>query len=170
MNYPHHFAARGWVAAAPDALFERLDDPLRLASHMQRRSMAMMGSTMRVDTDARHGRALGSLIRMRGRFLGLPLTLDEMVVERDPPRRKAWQTIGEPHLLAMGAYRMGFVIETTPRGAQLTVFIDYQLPASVPWRWLGRLLAPLYARWCCNRMLQDAQAAFAAEKETTLAR
>ena len=170
MSYPHHFAARGWVAATAETLFERLDDPLHLASHMQRRSMAMMGSTMRVDTDAQHGRALGSLIRMRGRVLGLALTLDEMVVERDPPRRKAWQTIGEPHLLAMGAYRMGFVIDPAPRGAQLTVFIDYQLPASAPWRWLGRLLAPMYARWCCNRMLQDAHAAFAAEKEETLAR
>lgn len=170
MSSPYHFAARDWVAAAPEALFERLDDPLHLASHMQQRSMAMMGSTMRIGTDAQHGRAVGSLIQMRGRVLGLPLSLDEMVVQRELPRRKVWQTIGEPRLLVMGAYRMGFTIEPAPRGAQLTVFIDYQLPATAPGRWLGRLLAPLYARWCCKRMLQDAQAAFAAEDETTLGR
>jgi hypothetical protein len=43
----------------------------------------------------------------------------------------------------------------------LTVFIDYGLPSRLTGRWLGRVLAPAYARWCCRRMVADAQRAFA---------
>lgn len=153
MSHLLHAAAQGLVAASPQELFEHLDDPLHLARHMERRSMAMMGSSMRIDTDAQRGRVVGSLIRMHGRMMGIPLELEEIVIERDPPRGKAWQTIGEPRLVVIGPYRMGFTIEPASAGGLLTVWIDYQLPASRLGRWLGRPLAPLYARWCCQRML-----------------
>lgn len=161
-RYPFHHEARGAVAAAPAVLFEHLDDPLRLSSHMQERSMAMMGTSMRMETDARDGRALGSVIRMSGRVLGIPIGLEEVVTDRDPPRLKAWEIVGEPRLLVIGRYRMGFGIEAAGGGSQLTVFIDYELPASSRGRLLGRWFGPRYARWCCERMLADAQAAMAA--------
>jgi hypothetical protein len=160
--YPLHFEACGAVAAQPAALFEQLDDPLRLSSHMRKKSMAMMGSSMQVETDERGGRALGSMTRMAGRVLGIPLGLEQVVVLREPPVAKTWETVGQPRLLVIGAYRMGFTIEARGAGSQLTVFIDYGLPALPPGRWLGQLLGGAYARWCCERMVLDAQAAMGA--------
>lgn len=158
-RYPFHAEARGAVAATPEVLFDHLDDPLRLSSHMQQRSMAMMGTSMRMETDAQGGRSLGSVIRMSGRVLGLPIGLEEVVTHRDPPRLKAWEIVGQPRLLVVGPYRMGFGIEPAGGGSQLTVFIDYAMPASRGGRLLGWLLGRFYARWCCQRMLADAQAA-----------
>lgn len=159
---PLHDQASGRVAASPADLFEHLDDPHRLSSHMERPSMRMMGTRMSIATDAQGGRGIGSVIRMHGRVFGIPLRLEESVTQREPPWRKAWETLGEPQLLVIGAYRMGFGI--APDGEQaslLTVFIDYALPTRPALRLPGRLLGPVYARWCCRRMLRDAQHAFA---------
>jgi hypothetical protein len=145
------------IAAAPPALFAFLDDLRRLSSHMERRSWMMLGSTMAIETDARRGREVGSLIRMRARVLGLALDLEEVVVLRDVPRRKAWETIGAPRLLVIGPYRMGFDIAPRNSGSSLTVSIDYERPRLFPWGWLGRY----YARWCVRRMVLDAVASFA---------
>lgn len=159
-SYPLHHEASGDVAASPAALFAHLDDPARLSSHMQKRSMAMMGATMQLETDALGGKAIGSVIRMRGRVLGIALGLEETVSRREPPFLKTWDTLGEPDLLVIGAYRMGFRIAASDGGSRLTVFIDYALPSARSMRWLRGLLAPVYARWCCARMLGDAQQAF----------
>lgn len=162
MPYPFHTEAQGDIAAQPQELFLHLDDPLRLSSHMQKKSMAMMGSSMRVETDERGGRALGSVIRMGGRVLGLPLGLEEVVVQRDPPFAKAWETVGQPQLVVIGAYRMGFTIEARDAGSRLRVFIDYSLPQRRMGRWMGRLFGATYAHWCCQRMVGDAQVAMGA--------
>ncbi len=44
-------------------------------------------------------------------------------------------------------------------GSWLTVFIDYQ-DSPAPWRWLGRLLGPAYARWCTQSMAKGAADVF----------
>ncbi len=71
-----------------------------------------------------------------------------------------WETIGEPRLLVIGAYRMGFAISPHAPGSRLVVSIDYRLPASGIERVLGWLLGRVYAAWCTQRMVADARAAF----------
>jgi hypothetical protein len=161
MVYPFTESATTEVAAAPERLFEHLDDHARLAMHMERRSMMMMGGRMTYTFDEAKGRAVGSVIRMGGSFLGISLGVEEAVIERDPPRRKVWETIGHPRLLVIGAYRMGFEIEPRDDRSELRVFIDYSHPASPMGRVLGRLSAGAYARWCVRRMADDAVEHFA---------
>lgn len=48
---------------------------------------------MEIFTDQGGGRAVGSRVRMSGQIMGIPLSLEEVVVERDPPSRKAWETL-----------------------------------------------------------------------------
>lgn len=67
-----------------------------------------------------------------------------------------------PRLLVVGAYRMGFDIESRPGGSRLRVFIDYALPERM--RWLGWLLGAYYARWCTRQMVDDAERQFAAAR------
>lgn len=162
MSFAFHDESSGLVTAAPQVVFDHLDDPRNLASHMESRSAAMAGARMAIETDNMHGKAIGSVIRMRGRMMGITMELDEAVTQRQRPSLKIWKTIGEPKLLVIGAYRMGFRIRACEAGSLLTVFIDYDLPRNFIGRLLGRPLAPAYARWCCRRMVEDAARAFSA--------
>ena len=159
MIYPHHFESSIDVAAPPAVLFAELDDPERLAGHMTKSSMMMAGSSMTFSFDKAAGKAVGSRIGMTGSVLGIRLGLEEMVTERVPPFRKTWETVGEPRLLVIGGYRMGFEIAGQAGGSRLKMFIDWNDPPA-PWRWLGRLLGPAYARWCTENMARGAAGHF----------
>jgi len=167
--FARHQESTAFVAAAPRAVFERLDDQARLGEHMGKPSMMMGGGRMTFAFDAGGGRAVGSHIRMGGTAFGVGLSLDEVVTQRDPPRRKAWRTVGEPRLLVVGGYEMGFDIAPEGEGSRLRVWIDYDLPARGIGRWAPRL-ARMYARWCVTQMTADAAEVFAATGEATAAR
>lgn len=162
--YPHHDQSTTVVAAPPGSLFAFLDDHMSLSSHMNRSSWMMGGGKMKTELGAGGGKAPGSTIRLSGRVFGIPLWVDEVVTERTPPYRKTWETVGQPRLLVIGPYRMGFVIAMHDGSSQLTVFIDYDLPDTGAARWLGRLLGGVYARWCTRQMAQDAVRHFAAAR------
>src|SRR5687768_6892115 len=155
------YEAERMVGASADRVFAHVDDPARLSSHMTESSWRMGGGRMRVDLDERRGQAVGSRIRLKGRVLGFELAVEEIVTERDPPLRKVWETAGTPKLLVIGHYRMGF--ELSPRGPDsvLRVFIEYSRPTRAPASWLGLVFGDYYARWCVQRMIEDAARQFA---------
>ncbi|MES2304635.1 MAG: SRPBCC family protein [Gemmatimonadota bacterium] len=155
-----HEEHSGAIHASAERVFELLDDQTRLTEHMSKRSWKLGWGKMETVLDAQRGRSVGSHIVLRGRVFGVRLHLDEVVTRRDPPLGKTWETVGEPRLLVMGPYHMGF--DLAPVGAQtnLRVVIDYELPAKgISWV-LGRLLGRSYARWCTRRMVREAQHAF----------
>lgn len=149
------------LSAQPLAIFARLDDQTRLAAHMEQPSAMMGGGRMTYDFDAGRGQAVGSHIKMGGSAFGLSISVDEVVTERDPPRRKAWETVGHPRLLVVGAYQMGFEIAPEASGSELRVWIAYDLAPGLLGQLLGPALAPLYAKWCVGRMATDAAEFFA---------
>ena len=155
-----HAEAVALIPAAPEQIFARLDDQRRLAAHMTKASWMTLGSKFNFELDEFQGRRIGSVIRMNGRIAGIELGLDEIVNEYEPPLRKAWATLGEPRLLVIGAYRMGFNLAAEGQGARLQVWIDYQLPSRAALRWIGWLLGPAYAGWCVRRMVEDARRCF----------
>ena len=154
----HHESAALLNAGVGDA-FAYLDDFRQLSAHMAKRSAMMAGSRMAIETDERGGRAVGSKVRMRGSMMGMKLALEEMVTEREPPRRKAWQTV-DANLLVIGQYRLGFELEPAGEATRARIFIDYELPGKAPARWLGKLSSKIYARWCTERMARDAERHF----------
>ncbi len=160
-RYPLHHRSEVDVDADARSLFALLDDHRRLAGHMEKPSLMMAGATMRVDTDALHGQAVGSVIRVNGRVLGMNLAVEEVVTERVPPLHKTWETRGEPRLLVIGPYRMGFTIAPQGDRSRLVVFIDYQLPPRGFAHGLGLLFGRAYAAWCTRRMATDAATATA---------
>lgn len=164
-RFPLHHRSEVVLAVEPDRLFAHLDDHRRLASHMEKPSLMTAGASMRIETDERRGQAPGSVIRMTGRVLGLDLWLEEVVTTYEPPRQKVWETRGEPRLLLIDQYQMGFTIDPVPQGSRLVVFIDFQLPQQGVGRVLGLLLGRGYAAWCTRRMAQDARAVFGAKAQ-----
>ena len=159
--YAYKDEAEREVRATAQALFDHLDDQTRLGGHMEKPSMMMMGGHMTYAFDEAKGRAVGSVIRMGGHFMGLELGVEEVVTERAPPRFKSWETRGAPRLLAIDGYRMGFEIAPVDsQRARVRVFIEYNRPQSLIGRILGSLFAPTYARWCVTRMADDAKSHF----------
>ena len=155
MRFARHFETHAVLSASVEAAFAYLDDFAALSAHMEKRSPMMMGSKMRIGTDELGGKAVGSHVRMEGRVLGIRLCLEEVVTQREPPLRKAWETVAA-RLLVIGQYRLGFELAPMAERSALRVFIDYELPARLPSRWL----ASRYARWCTERMARDAQRHF----------
>jgi len=155
-----HEEATVSVKATAPILFDYLDRPEHLGQHMTRRSAMMLGSKMAYQMDASEGRAVGAVIRLSGNFLGLRLSVDQAVIERNPPIRKTWATQGDVNLLIIGSYRMGFEIAPKGEQSEVTVWIDYELPVKKPSLIVGRLLAPSYARWCVSKMARDAKRHF----------
>jgi len=165
-DYAYHEESHVRLRAPIESVFARLDGHTRLAAHMEHPSWRMGWGRMAVHLDAREGRAVGSHIRIDGRVFGIRLWLDEEVIERVPPTRKVWETVGAPRLLVIGPYRMGFALTAEPPGddeVALSVSIDYALPdRGLPWL-VGRLFGRWYARWCTAQMVADARAAFGAQ-------
>ena len=159
---PLHFESNIDVNAAAGDIFSLLDDHSRLSAHMTKPSWMMAGSVMTLKFDAAKGRAVGAFIRLTGQVLGIPLSVEEVVTERNPPLRKVWNTIGKPQLLVIGAYRMGYEIKAKSPSSHLRVFIDYALPAGPISYWFGRVFGNIYARWCNQRMTNDAATHFKA--------
>jgi hypothetical protein len=160
MGALRHFDATATIVTSPSTPFAYLDDPQRLGAHMSQSSWMLLGSTMTYQFDEAEGKAVGAHIRIKGRVLGLALNLDEIVTVREVAARKAWKTVGKPHLLIIGNYEMGFEITPLGKSSQLRIFINYTLPRG-PSRILGWLLSGMYARWCVTRMLSDAIRHFA---------
>ena len=158
-DYPLHHQSEVVIDIDAASLFAHLDDHRRLSSHMEKPSLMMAGAVMHVETDTLEGQAVNSVIRITGRVLGVRLAVEEVVTEHTPPSRKTWETRGDPRLLVIGAYRMGFTISPHAGRSRLVVFIDYQLPPRGLAHVLGRLFGGAYAGWCIWRMTSDAQAA-----------
>lgn len=154
--YGYHRETEVTVAAPVEVVFALLDDPVRLGAHMGRRSVMMAGATMQTETDALGGHAVGSVIRMSGRALGFRLSLQESVVEWVPPQRKVWETLGEPRLLVIGRYRMGFELAPVMNSTGLRIWIDYELPKKGWSHWLGLFFGQAYADWCLQKMAKEA--------------
>lgn len=156
--YPLHREALAEIAADAGAVFAVLDDHRRLSAHMEKPSLMMAGATMQTELDSLRGQAVGSVIRMKGVILGVSLHVEEVVTHHEPPFRKTWETRGQPRLLVIGQYRMGFELSPAATGTRtrLRVWIDYSLPTGLAGRWLGKLLGKVYADWCVTRMTRDA--------------
>ena len=156
--FHRHEEAQALLPVAPEVAFDYLDDFRKLSAHMEQRSGMLMGSRMAIETDAEGGQAIGSVVRMHGKALGIALDLEEVVVERQPPLRKAWETRAA-RLAVIGNYRLGF--ELVPEGGRTRarIHIDYDLPSGAA-RLLGIFLGRTYARWCVERMARDAEKQF----------
>jgi hypothetical protein len=152
---PRHYEGKVFVGAPIEDVFSHIDDHRRLSSHMNRSSWMMGGGRMDIQADEDRGQRVGSKIRLAGTVCGLRLSVEEIVTERAFPYRKTWKTIGQPRLLIIDHYQMGFELAPDGAGSMLRVFIQYVLPSRGCGHWLGLLFANYYARWCTNKMLND---------------
>ncbi|MBI5019015.1 SRPBCC family protein [Candidatus Gottesmanbacteria bacterium] len=146
------------VSAAPDQVFDYVDDHTRFSSHMSSSSWMMMGGSMHISTDSKLGKEVGSHILMKGSILGIPLFIDEVVTEYKKPSIKSWKTVKIRNLMVVGDYGMKIEILPQAHNSLLRVSIDYDMPNKN--KWLGVLLGDWYAKWCVQQMLDGAKKYF----------
>ena len=154
--FERRYEATGILHASRESAFEFMDDPRRLSSHMGKSSWMMMGSRMDMALDSGGGRKVGSEIVLSGMMIGLGLHVREKVIERIVPERKVWETIGDQKMIVFDQYRMGFGLETVGEGTKIVVFIEYRLPKTFLGHLLGYVFAGFYARWCTEKMVEEA--------------
>ena len=152
-NFERHYEEIELINAAADEVFAYADNHANFSSHMNKSSWMMGGSKMETSVDVGKGRKIGSHIRMSGKAFGLTLFLDEVVIQHEPPYRKAWETVGNLKLLVIDHYKLGFEISPDGKASKLKVFIDYDLPKNFASRLLGYLFGGVYAKWCVNQMI-----------------
>lgn len=160
-TYSYFAESTGLLPVADAAAFAFLDDHANLSSHMSKSSWMMLGSTMNIFMDELGTRAVGSKFGFTGRIAGVPLEVHEVVIRRQVPSSKAWETVGEPTLWVIGRYEMGFDLAPDAGATQLRVFIKYDRPIKGLARALSLLFHRAYAHWCTNQMVKDAERHFA---------
>lgn len=157
-RFTHVYSESVYLPAADDKVFAFIDDHRSFSAHMGQSSVMMAGSKMKTTVDGKNGQAVGSHIQMEGNMLGFHLYLDEVITQREPPRLKIWQTVGNPQLIIIADYQMSVRILPRDSGSLLTVTIDYNLPEKNAW--LGKLLGGWYAKWCVRQMIQGTSDTF----------
>lgn len=141
---PLHYEEDLFVASSPREVFAYADDHRNFSSHMTSSSWRMGGGRMETQLDGKNGRGIGAHIVMKGKAFGIPLFLDEVVMEYEPPHRKVWETVGDVKLVVIGHYRLGFEIKPEEKGSKMRVFIDYARPMPIAGK--------MYAKWCVGEM------------------
>lgn len=159
-NDKRHYEDAASIPASPKVVFDFVNDHSKLSVHMNKSSWMMGGGSMETRVDAGKGQKVGSHIKMSGRVFGISLFLDEVITKYEPPNLKVWETVGDPKLLVIGQYKMGFMIRPQGKKSSLRVFINYDLPTQPSTRWLGYLFGRMYAKWCVQQMLQTAKERF----------
>ena len=149
--YERHYKAGEFIPAKVAEVFAYIDDHASFSSHMKKSSWVMGGGHMDVSLDGGRGQKVGSHIKLSGKIFGIALFLDEVITRREPPRVKAWATVGSPKLLVIGNYQLKVEVEPQNEGSLLRVSIDYDLPEKN--NWLGKLFGGAYAKWCVAQMV-----------------
>lgn len=159
MSFAKHLEKSTLVKADISSVFDLIDDHAKFSSHMNKSSWMMGGGKMTTKVDDGKGQKIGSHIKMKGSVMGFNLILDEVVVERSRPKRKVWQTVGNPSLIVIGNYQMGVELKSENNKTNLKMFIDYDLPSGIT-RILGLMFGGMYANWCVQQMLNSVSSNF----------
>jgi len=120
ISKPWHFEKSIDIHASPAEVFAYVDDIHHTGFHMEKSSMPMMGGKMQVEILSRNTRGLGASYRWTGGVLGMPIDFSETVVNWVKGKERVWRTIGDPKIIIMGHYEMGFSLTPIPSGTRLT--------------------------------------------------
>lgn len=152
-NPTKHLSSQIVVQATPAEVFGRLDDMHEIGKHMTESSMPLMGSKLKFEILSPNVTDVGATYRYYGKIMGLTLDITEVVRRYILNEEKFWETIGEPKIIIMSHYVLGFLLKPVNGGTQATFSIDYEIPAHGLGRVLGMFLSNWYAHWCLRMML-----------------
>lgn len=125
--------------------------------HMTKSSAPMMGSKLELKQHSENATGLNSKFRWFGKMMGFSMDFTVAVTKWIKEREKVWETIGEAKMIILRWYQMRLVIYPEGQDTKAELSIAYTKPKNIFFRCIAFFLAPLYANWCLNNMLQDSK-------------
>ena len=146
------------------SVFLYMDNIGNTGMHMTKSSMPMMGSNLKLEQLSENPTGLNSKFRWSGKIMGFSMDFTVIVTRWIKDSEKVWETIGVAKMIILSWYRMRLFLVPEGTNTRAELSIAYTLPKNMFFKILAFFLAPWYARWCLNNMLQDSKAVL----ETTL--
>ena len=147
------------IHSSPEKVFAYMDNIGNTGMHMTKSSMPMMGSKLELKQLSENTTGLNSKFRWTGKMMGFTMDFTVIVSKWIKDKEKVWETIGKAKMIILRWYQMRLVISSASGGQNTNaeISIAYTKPKNIFFRFIAFFLAPLYANWCLNNMLQDSK-------------
>ena len=145
------------IYASPAEVFAYMDNISNTGMHMTKSSMPMMGSKLELKQLSENATGLNSKFRWYGKMMGFTMDFIVIVTKWIKDKEKVWETIGEAKMIILGWYQMRLVISLVGKNTKAALSIAYTKPENIFFKIIAFFLAPLYANWCLNNMLNDSK-------------
>ena len=145
------------IHSSPENVFTYMDNIGNMGMHMTKSSMPMMGSKLVLKQLSKNATGLNSKFRWTGKMMGITMDFTVVVSKWIKDKEKVWETIGEAKMIILGWYQMRLVILPERENTKAELSIAYTNPKNIFFKIIAFFLAPFYANWCLNNMLQDSK-------------
>ncbi|MEO7176525.1 MAG: SRPBCC family protein [Saprospiraceae bacterium] len=140
-----------------EKVFAYMDNIGNTGMHMTKNSMPMMGSKLVLKQLSENATGLNSKFHWFGKMMGFSMDFTVVVTKWIKDKEKVWETIGKAKMIILGWYQMRLVLFQEGQNTKAELSIAYTKPTNLFFRIISFFLAPLYANWCLNNMLQDSK-------------
>lgn len=146
--------------ASPEQVFAYMDEIGNTGAHMEKRSMAMMGSKLKLIKLSENATGLNSKYLWKGKTMGFKMDFTVLTTKWEKDKEKTWETIGKAKMIILDWYQMRLVITEDGENTKADLSIKYTKPRKFFFRSVGFFLAKPYAKWCLKNMLNDTKKHF----------
>ncbi len=136
-------------------VFNYMDRIGNTGDHMTKKSMAMMGSKLKLTQLTENPTGVNSKYRWTGKTMGFKMDFTVITTQWEKDHSKIWETIGPAKMIILDWYRMKLVVSQNGQDTKADLSIDYTKPRKFFMRSVGFFLAKPYAKWCLKKMLYD---------------
>ncbi|HEU5168492.1 MAG TPA: hypothetical protein VFU29_23265 [Chitinophagaceae bacterium] len=145
------------IHSAPGQVFAYMDNLGNTGMHMMENSAMMMGSKLQLQQLSENANGLNSKFRWSGKMMGFTMNFTVLVTEWIKDKEKTWETVGDAKMIILKWYQMRLVISPEGGDTKAELSIAYTKPDNIFFRFIAFFLAPWYANWCLNNMLNDSK-------------
>jgi hypothetical protein len=145
---------------SPEKVFAYMDEIGNTGAHMEKRSMAMMGSKLKLTRLSENEVGLNSKYLWKGKTMGFKMDFTVLTTKWENGKEKVWETIGKSKMIILDWYQMRLIISPDGENTKADLSIKYTKPRTFFFRAIGFFLAKPYAKWCLKNMLNDTKKHF----------
>ncbi len=145
------------INSTPAKIFAYMDNIGNTGMHMTKSSAPMMGNKLELKQLSENPTGLNSKFRWYGKMMSFTMDFTVVVTKWIKDKEKVWETIGKAKMIILGWYQMRLVISPEGQTTNAEISIAYTKPKNIFFKFISFFLAPLYANWCLNNMLQDSK-------------
>ena len=127
-----------------ERVFAYMDNIGNTGEHMTKKSMAMMGSKLKLIQLSENATGLNSKYHWKGRTMGFKMDFTVLTTKWEKDREKIWGTIGKSKMIILSWYQMHLVLTQVGENTKVDLSIKYTKPRKLFFRSVGLFLAKPY--------------------------